>query len=274
MKEKIALYKHPATILVVLSLLMPLIFISYSVLTSSEKTVVIALSGSVKFVLGAYYGILLLMLFGYFISWILGKISVVIQLKNEKTKMELQNLKSQINPHFFFNMLNNLYGLIDKDKENAKQLVLKISDMMRYSIYEGEKQYVTLKDEIAFLTNFVALHQMRYHKKVCVNLDVEVDNELATIEPLLLIILLENAFKHGVEVLRNDAFVNVVLTQRLNTITFKVENNFDDTYSTKTGIGLKNLRRRLELSYPKKHSLQSHIKDHWYISILSLEHYD
>ena len=109
-------------------------------------------------------------LFLYFITvcialaqWLFVNIRFIIRLKNEKAKTELMHLQSQVNPHFFFNMLNNLYGLVDKDGAQAKQLILKLSDMMRYSIYEGQKEYVTLAQEIEFIKNFVALHQMRYH---------------------------------------------------------------------------------------------------------------
>ncbi len=98
------------------------------------------------------------LLFLYFITviitvshWLFVNIKAIVKLKNEKKKTELMHLQSQVNPHFFFNMLNNLYGLVDKDSEQAKKLILKLSDMMRYSIYEGQKDYVTLRQEIDLL---------------------------------------------------------------------------------------------------------------------------
>lgn len=202
--------------------------------------------------------------------WLFVNIRFLIQLKNEKAKTELLNLQSQVNPHFFFNMLNNLYGLIDKDSEKAKQLILKLSDMMRYSIYEGQKEYVTLREEIDFIHNYIELHRMRYHKEITITFDVDVDNEQLQIMPLLFIILVENAFKHGVEVLRNHAMVKTSLTSNNGKINFHVENNFDPEATGEPGIGLDNLRRRLALAYPNRHTFDTAINKDVFTAKLTL----
>ena len=145
-------------------------------------------------------------------------------LKNEKTKNELLHLQSQVNPHFFFNMLNNLYGMIDKDTDKSKALILKLSDLMRYSIYEGEKNVVTLEEEITYLKNYIELHQMRYHKKIDIQFNTNLEDSPIKVMPLLFIILLENAFKHGVENLRDNAFISVNITSKNKTILFQIEN--------------------------------------------------
>lgn len=190
----------------------------------------------------------------FFLDWIIRHFNNTITLKNEKAKTELMHLKSQVNPHFFFNMLNNLYGLVGTDAKKAQDLILQLSDLMRYSIYEGEKDKVTLKEEVNYLKNYMALHQMRYHKTIDVKFNVDI-HENHKVMPLLFIILLENAFKHGVENLRKDAYVYVDMTTTENEIHFEVENNFDETQLVeKPGIGLKNLKRRLELVYPNKNS--------------------
>lgn len=189
--------------------------------------------------------------------WLFINIKLILNLKNEKAKTELIHLQSQVNPHFFFNMLNNLYGLIDKDSEKAKQLILKLSDMMRYSIYEGQKEYVSLQQEIDFIHHYIELHKMRYRKNITMNLEVDIENKNLKVTPLLFIILVENAFKHGVEVLRDNAFVNILIASKQNEVTLKIENNFDKEEKSKTGIGLENLKRRLALAYPKKHKLTS-----------------
>jgi len=189
------------------------------------------------------------------IIWIIIQLKFLMTLKNEKAKTELMLLKSQVNPHFFFNMLNNLYGLVGKDAEKAQELILKLSDMMRYSIYEGEKDLVTLKEEVFYLKNYIELHKMRYHKKIAIHFNCQIVEDYKVM-PLLFIILLENAFKHGVERLRNDAYVNVNMITSENEIQFTVENNFDSSEKVEeSGIGLKNLKRRLELVYPNKHKL-------------------
>lgn len=207
------------------------------------------LEGFVEFM--AFYFILVLITIAY---WAFKQIKSIIRLKNEKAKTELLHLKSQVNPHFFFNMLNNLYGLVDKDSKKAQVLILKLSDMMRYSIYEGDKDTVLLSEEITYLKNYIELHKMRYHKTIDIQFNIEINDTNYEIMPLLLIILLENAFKHGVENLRENAFVHINLKAQNNKIEFEIENNYDTSQSNhKVGIGLTNLRRRLALAYPKKH---------------------
>lgn len=205
------------------------------------------------------------------IRWFFNQIKSVLHLKNEQTKTELLHLKSQINPHFFFNMLNNLYGLVEKDSKKAQQLILKLSEMMRYSIYEGQKDEVTLEQEIEYLEAFIELHKMRYHKSIDVQFTKDIQQENIKIMPLLFIILLENAFKHGVENLIKDAYIKVSIQTESNQLYFKVENNFDASELPENpGIGLKNLSRRLELVYPKKHILSLSKDKEVYYATLSL----
>jgi len=202
--------------------------------------------------------------------WVFKQTRAILTLKNEKAKTELLHLKSQVNPHFFFNMLNNLYGLVGTDAKKAQDLILKLSDMMRYSIYEGEKELVTLEEEVDYLKNYIELHKMRYHKDI----DIKFTSDIAEnhkVMPLLFIILLENAFKHGVENLRKDAYVYVNISTQGNDIQFMVENNFDATEITKNhGIGLKNLKRRLELGYLNKHSLTVTSTNEIYKAVLTI----
>lgn len=206
------------------------------------------------------------------IPWLIWKIRSLIQLKNEKAQTELLHLKSQVNPHFFFNTLNNLYALVDKDSEKARAMILKLSDMMRYSIYEGQKDWVSLEQEIEYLKNYIELHRMRYHKDINVFFNLDIQEEGYKVMPLLFIILLENAFKHGIEKLRDDAYIrmNIIANDRL--LNFSIENNFDARELLKEpGIGLKNLKRRLELVYPKKHYLTLSDSNGVYKAQLSLK---
>lgn len=204
--------------------------------------------------------------------WFFLQIKSILRLKKEKTQAELMHLKSQVNPHFFFNTLNNLYGLVRQDSAKAQQLILKLSDMMRYSIYEGQNDFVSLEEEIIYLENYIELHRMRYHKKINVQFDQRVEDPSIKISPLLFIILLENAFKHGVENLRKDAFVAIKLKATKKTIDFEIENNFDtEEERSKPGIGLKNLRRRLELLYHNKHKLTTSRRDAIYQAQLKLQ---
>lgn len=229
----------------------PVMITAYEVIFTEDKSVVF---------LGNYHPKVVLMVICYYVLllcsglvWLIQQIVFITKLKNEKMKTELMLLKSQVSPHFFFNMLNNLYGLVAKDPQKAQGLILKLSDMMRYSIYEGEKDTVLLQEEYDFLQNYIELHKMRYHKKISVDFDCDIDGE-SKVVPLLFIILLENAFKHGVENLRESAYIKMRLASSKNEIFFTIENNFEKSEG-QFGIGLKNLKRRLELIYPNQHEL-------------------
>jgi two-component system sensor histidine kinase AlgZ len=204
--------------------------------------------------------------------WLFGQIKSTLKQKKEKANIELIHLQSQVSPHFFFNTLNNLYGLIDKDSKKAKDMVLKLSDMMRYSIYDGQKEWVTLEEELAYINNYIELHKARYYKEIDIKLQHHIQQEGVNVMPLLFIILLENAFKHGVENLRESAYVHINMIAGEGEIHFAIENNFDVTgRSENHGIGLKNLQRRLELVYPKRHTLSFSETNNIYKAQLTLK---
>ena len=215
--------------------------------------------------------ILISFIFYIVFSWFFERWKAVKILKNEKSKAELSLLKEQINPHFFFNTLNNLYSLIKKDPNAAQEYVLKLSDLMRFTIYDSGNENVILGEEINYLTNFIDLQTSRYHKEIEVSFVKDVENLNTKIAPLLFIILLENAFKHGVEKLTEDTFVQVELKENNETISFSVVNNFDKNEPSKNrGIGLKNLKERLELVYPNMHNLSQNIEKDIYSVTLEI----
>lgn len=212
------------------------------------------------------------LLFYWAVRWIFGQIRATLKQKKEKTNIELLHLQSQVSPHFFFNTLNNLYGLVEKDTKKAQQLILKLSDMMRYSIYDGQKDVVTLEQEVEYINNYIELNTARYHKRIEIQFSKHIQKEGMSLKPLLFIILVENAFKHGAENLRENAYVNIHLTANENEISFTVENNFEDKESGEIqGIGLKNLQRRLQLVYPKNHSLSLSVANNIYTALLTLK---
>ena len=190
-----------------------------------------------------------------FFLWIYEQWKWLQSLKAEKTQAELSMLQAQINPHFFFNTLNNLYALTIKNSEKAPEVILKLSDMMRYTIYEGKKDTVPVKDEIEYLSNYIELHKIRYRNKVDIKFTHDIDNTIE-VTPLLFIIFLENAFKHGLEKNHEDGFIHMKLKGDSNQLQFTIKNKFDlKNEDETTGIGLTNLKRRLDLSYPKKYDL-------------------
>lgn len=224
------------------------------------------LEGFVEFIV-LYF----ILLFITITHWVFKQIKSIIRLKNEKEKTELLHLKSQVNPHFFFNTLNNLYGLMEKDSKE-REMVLKLSDMMRYSIYEGQKDRVSLKQELDYLKNFIELQEIRYHKKSDIQFNSKLENPQAKIMPLLFIILVENAFKHGLENLEKDAYIHIDFIETSSEVNFVIENNFELQQAANTeGIGLKNLKRRLDLVYPNKHKLSFDVNTNSYKVKLSLK---
>lgn len=247
------------TVLIILALV-PMLITAYELIFTADKSVVFLgnFHPKVAVLILFYYAVLL----GVGVFWLIRQIILVTKLKSEKAKAELMLLKSQVNPHFFFNMLNNLYGLVAKDPKKAQELILKLSEMMRYTIYEGEKETVKLQEEITFLKHYVELHKMRYHKPITIDFTCNADENLKVV-PLLFIILLENAFKHGIEKLRENAYIKIVLTSSENNINFTVTNNYEKT-ENKLGIGLKNLKRRLNLIYPSQHQLNFSVTENYY----------
>lgn len=190
--------------------------------------------------------------------WVYDQWKWLKTLKADKSKAELELLKTQINPHFFFNTLNNLYSLTVKHSDKAPEVILKLSEMMRYTIYEGKKEFVPLREEVTYLENYIELHKIRYQKKVNIEFSHSIEQEVK-VAPLLFIILLENALKHGVESLTDSAYVKIDLISSNRHIRFSIENNYEPLEINESkGIGLENLKRRLELIYPKTHELNIH----------------
>ncbi len=180
-------------------------------------------------------------------------------LEREKLNAELSALKSQINPHFLFNSLNNLYALaLDKDEKTAP-LILKLSKGLRYMLYESNEHFVPLENEIEYLENYLELQKLRSNQKVKIDFFVEGEVEGKQIAPMLFIPFVENGFKHGVKGEIDNAFIKIQLQATDNQLVFKSENNkgqVDEVEPEKyRGIGLSNVKRRLELLYPERYKL-------------------
>ena len=181
-------------------------------------------------------------------------------LHQETLKAELNLLKSQINPHFFFNTLNNLYGLAIEKSDLTQEVIYKLSQMMRFTIYDGRKDSVSVGDEIQYLENFIELNQIRYKDKIDIKFEKNITSFEQRIPPLLFINLLENAFKHGVDTQTQDQYIHFTLLTSQTKIEFTINNNFDADVLAKNkvkrgvgGLGTENLTRRLALLFPDKH---------------------
>src|SRR5690606_12763260 len=181
-------------------------------------------------------------------------------VENERLTAELNFLKAQINPHFLFNTLNNLYYLAYTQSPATTEVIAKLSQMMRYMIYDSNYATVPLSKEIEYMENYISLERLRLNDQIPINFSVEGGNpEGVLIAPLIFITFLENAFKHGVSNNHPKAWVNISIRLKDRQCLYRVENS-KLPYSlpateSKSGIGLQNVKRRLELSYPDKHTL-------------------
>ena len=182
------------------------------------------------------------------------------EVENEKLTAELNFLKAQINPHFLFNTLNNLYYLAFTQSPNTTEVIAKLSQMMRYMIYDSNYPQVPLSKEIEYMQNYISLERLRLNNTIPIEFEIKGNAEGVRIAPLIFITFLENAFKHGVSNSNPKAWVNVAINIQGNECIYKVENSKIPSSKTeageKSGIGLQNVRRRLELSYPGQYQLQ------------------
>lgn len=179
------------------------------------------------------------------------------EIENEKLATELSFLKSQINPHFLFNTLNNIYSLAVVKSEATADAVLKLSSIMRYVLSETKHDTVPLDKEIQFIKHFIELQKVRLTDKVTIEFIVEGETAGKQIAPLILMPFVENAFKYGVSTKETSKLLFVVKAN-IDSIYFTAQNDmvsYDKGTENNTGIGLKNTKRRLELLYPDKHKL-------------------
>lgn len=202
------------------------------------------------------------------------------QMENTRRTMETEQLKStlshlqyQIQPHFFFNSLNNIYSLIEISPEKAKESVHGLSKLMRYLLYEAKVEQVVLADEIAFLNNYIQLMRLRLTGKVTVQTEFPTQIPNLRVAPLLFIPLVENAFKHGVSA-HQPSFISIKMQVQNRQLLFTVTNtNFPKTEQDKggSGIGLENLKQRLELLYPGKYELIQKVENDVFLSELRID---
>ena len=188
-------------------------------------------------------------------------------LQNEKRELESQNLqselkflRSQINPHFFFNTLNNLYALTLKKSDLAPEIVLRLSEMMRYMLYESNEKEVSLEKEINYVMNYIELEKLRQGEKFQINFNLEGKAQGQRIAPLMFIPFLENSFKHGLDRQIKSGYVNINMLLKDESVELDIENSKPIQTKEKPklksgGIGLENVQRRLKLLYPQKHKL-------------------
>lgn len=183
----------------------------------------------------------------------------ILELKLKEVQLEL--LKEQIHPHFIFNMMNNLYALVLENTALSREVILRLSDLLDYMLYECNSDWVELSHEINFIVNYIELERIRRDKSFNIETDFPKNSTGIKIAPLILFPFVENAFKHGLKQRKND-FISMKIKFTSTQIQFNIENKLHDSAPVKAGtkkgkgLGLNNIKERLELIYQNKHELQ------------------
>jgi LytS/YehU family sensor histidine kinase len=198
----------------------------------------------------------------------------LVKIEQQKLEAELKTLKGQLNPHFLFNSLNNIYSLALIKSDKVPELILKLSDLMRHIIYESKENYIALEKELEFVSNFLELQKIRTSDKTKIKYEITGTVPSAKIAPLLFEPFIDNAFKHGLPGMGELDFIHISFNfEKKGFLIFTLENNFEEQFNkvkTNSGIGLNNVRKRLILLYqPEDFKLDISKKEH--IHRVSLE---
>lgn len=195
------------------------------------------------------------------------------QRQEENLKTELSFLRSQISPHFMFNVLNNMLAMARLKSDQLEPTIIKLSSLMRYILYESDEETVSLKKETEYLQSYIDLQRQRIGNKVRLKVRMEPGEEENVIAPMLLIPFIENAFKHGTSAI-NDPMIDIELYTSSNMLYFRVANKFnknaDEIKDKTSGIGLQNVQRRLNLIYGNRYSLLINDIDNWFTVSLQI----
>jgi hypothetical protein len=198
------------------------------------------------------------------------------QTKQETLANELSFLRSQVSPHFMFNTLNSLVSLARKQSDKLEPALMKMSGLMHYMLYDSDEELVSLEQEINYIQSYIDLQTMRFGSSVPILFSVNQQGHYHSIEPMLLIPLIENAFKHGTSII-NEPEINIQLDIVRNGMTLRVLNHCDETSSSSTGnakgIGISNLKKRLEILYPGRHQFNCEKRPGKFIATLSIQLY-
>lgn len=193
-----------------------------------------------------------------------------VQITAEQSQNELQLLQSQLSPHFLFNTLNNLYGLSIAEPGKVPPLILQLSDLLRYSIYEAKERWVPLADELVYIQNYIEFERIRLGERLDLRVALENVPPNLKIAPMLLIIFVENAFKHSKNTTEAKIRIEIELKLWGNAVLFAIRNTFDphqkmgNEMNRHSGLGMDNVMKRLQLLYPGMHELAIDTQEGWY----------
>lgn len=187
-----------------------------------------------------------------------------LQLQKEKSELELKALKSQLNPHFLFNTLNNIYSLSIANSSATSQSISQLSNILDYILYKGQKQLVPISDELKIVNDYIELEKLRYDERLKINKFEKIEFPVF-IPPLLYLSFVENAFKHGAEKTSGDIEIEISIETNADFSIFKVENQyFEEQIDERIGIGLNNIKKQLDLYYQNQYSFDIKQENNWF----------
>lgn len=194
-----------------------------------------------------------------------------IDLAKQKTEIELKTLKGQLNPHFLFNTLNNIYSLSIDNSPKTSESIAKLSEMLDQVLYKSDSKFVPLKSELALIKNYIELEKLRYDERLKISFSSDIEHT-TQIPPLILLSLVENAFKHGAGEDDGSPTINISVKNTENVFTFSVKNSISEHYKTdnKKTIGLLNVRKQLDLIYGNSYDLKIHTKPTEFLVTLTI----
>ncbi|PKA99254.1 GHKL domain-containing protein [Flavobacteriaceae bacterium MAR_2009_75] len=258
------------------------LFVFFTVIMIEELLETVLFPGSVRasIVPGIYYAFfdilpILAILAGFKFAWdAIGSQQEVEKLRSSIQESELQFLKSQINPHFLFNNLNNLYSYALEGSSKTPEIILEMSGVLRYMLYECKEKYVPLQKEIEQLSNFIKLYKLQIEERGLVNFKEGNIDTSYRIAPLILVVFIENAFKHSQSGQSKNIKIDIEVSMEGDLLMFVCKNNFESVESMDTvakGIGLKNVKKRLELLYPNMHKLDINEQERQFSVFLTMQ---
>jgi two-component system, LytTR family, sensor kinase len=196
-------------------------------------------------------------------------------LLKEKIAAELELLKSQVQPHFIFNTLNNIYMLSLKGSSQTSDMVYRLSALLSYMLYDSKQETIEVEKEVDYIKNYINLEKIRYGARLDVQLNVYNNVKGIRVPPLLILPMVENAFKHGVSKVVKDSWIHIDIALKNHELVFKIENSCSDTPLPQTGfgngLGLENLRKRLEILYPNRFELKTMREEDTFLATLRLD---
>ena len=195
-------------------------------------------------------------------------------LLRDKAETELEILKSQVQPHFIFNTLNNIYALSKKNSPQTSEMIHRLSGLLSYMLYDSKHKLIPIEKELDYIQNYINLEKIRYGERLDVSLNVFQHLQGVQVPPLLLLPLVENSFKHGVSQQLEDSWIRIDVSRKDKCLVVKVENSAKDKLEEScfpNGLGLENLRKRLELLYPNRHELKILNEPESFLVVMKIE---